>query len=245
YWNKRTGDSLRKAIAEFQQAADKDPNYALAYVGIADSYVLLEDYAGAPTSETLPKAKAFAERALQLDPSLAEAHASLAFTYTQLWRWDEAEAEFKRSIELNPNYASSHQWYSLHLRCLGRFDESFREAKLAQERDPLSLINGISVGQASQAVGDLALAIEQGKKVIDLDPNFPRGHEQLGLAYLAKWLYPEAITEFQKSAELSGRGRRSLGEVGFAFAMIGKRDEALSILKELQDKYEKHEALAQ
>ena len=245
YWNKRTGDNLNKAIVEFQKAADNDPNYALAYTGLADSYVLLEDYTGAPTSETCPKAKAFAERALQLDPSLSEAHASLAFTYTQLWQWDQAEAEYKRSIELNPNYASVHQWYSLHLRYLGRFDESLKEAKRAQEREPLSLINGISVGQSSQALGDVNTAIEQGKKVIDLDPNFPRGHEELGLAYLTKRLYPEALAEFQKAVELSGRARRSLGYLGFALAITGKRDGALAVLKELQGKYEKHRAIGQ
>jgi serine/threonine protein kinase/tetratricopeptide (TPR) repeat protein len=245
YWNKRTKDNLNKAIAQFQQAADKDPNYALAYVGLADSYVLLEDYTGAPTTETCPKAKAFAERALHLDASLAEAHASLAFTFTQLWQWDEAEAEFKRSIELNPNYASVHQWYSLHLRYMGRFDESLREAKQAEKYEPLSLINAVSVGQSALAVGDLDSAIEFGKKTIDLDPNFPRGHEELGLSYLAKKLYPEAITEFQKAVELSGRARRSLGQLGYAFAIAGKRDEALAILKELQGKYEKHEAIGQ
>ena len=167
YWNKRTGDNLRKAIAEFQRAADKDPFYALAYVGLADTYVLLEDYTGATTAETCPRAKAFAEKALQLDPSLGEAHASLAFTYTQLWQWDQAEAEFKRSIEMSPTYGPVHQWYSLHLRYVGRNAESFTESKSAQAREPLSLINGVSVTQSSIAVGDLDGAIEYGKRAID------------------------------------------------------------------------------
>lgn len=245
YWNKRTGDNLNKAIAEFQKAADKDPNYALAYVGLADTYVLLEDYTGARANETCAKAKAFAERALQLDGLSAEAHASLAYTYTQLWQWDQAEAEFKRSIELNPNYASVHQWYSLHLRYLGRFAEALRESKQAQEREPLSLINAVSITQASLAIGDFDAAIEYGKRVIDLDPNFPRGHEELGLAYLAKKRYPEAITEFQKAVSLSGRARRGLSLLGFGLAITEKRDEALAVLKELQGKYEKKEALAQ
>jgi eukaryotic-like serine/threonine-protein kinase len=245
YWNKRTRDNLNKAIAEFQKAADKDPGYALAYVGLADSYVLLEDYTGAPATETCEKSKAFAERALQLDESLAEAHASLAFTYTNLWQWDKAETEFRRAIELNPNYASTHQWYSLHLRYVGRFDESLRESKQAHKHEPLSLINNVSVAQSSMAVGDVDSAIEFGKKVIDLDPNFPRGHEELGLAYLAKRLYPEAITEFQKAVELSGRARRSLACLGSAFAMSGKRDEALAVLRELQVKYQKREAIGQ
>lgn len=245
YWNKRTKDNLNKAIAQFQQAADKDPNYALAYVGLADTYVLLEDYTGASTAETCPKAKAFAERALQLDPSLAEAHASLAFTYTQLWQWDQAEAEFKRSLSLNPNYASAHQWYSLHLRYVGRFDESLNESRRAHQSEPLSLINGISLVQSSMAVGDIDTAIEQGKKVIDLDPNFPRGHEELGLAYLANRLYSEALGEFQKAVELSERARRSLACFGYALAITGRREEALAVLKELQGKYDKHEAIGQ
>ena len=245
YWNKRTGDNLNKAIVQFQQAADKDPNFALAYTGLADSYVLLEDYTGARSSETCARAKAYAERALQLDPSQAEAHASLAYTYTNLWQWDQAEAEYKRSIELNPNYASVHQWYSLHHRYLGRFDGSLREARRSTEIDPLSLINAISIAQAFLALGEFDLTIEQGKKIIDLDPNFPKGYEELGLGYLAKRLYPEAITEFQKAAELSGRARRSLAYLGFALAASGKRDEALAIIKELQGKYEKHEAIGQ
>ena len=245
YWNKRTGDNLNKAIAEFQKAADKDPNYALAYVGLADCYVLLEDYVGTPASETCPKARAFAERALQLDPTLAEAHASLAFTFTQMWKWNEAEAEFKRSLEMNQSYAPAHQWYSLHLRFLGHFEEALDESKRAYAQEPLSLINSTSVAQASGVVGDVESAIEFARRVVDLDPNFPRGHEELGMAYLRKKLYAEARGEFQKAVELSGRGRRSLGLWGFALGITGQRDEALAIVKELQGKYEKRQALAQ
>jgi len=245
YWNKRTGDNMNKAIAEFQKAADKDPNYALVYVGLADCYVLLEDYVGTPARETCPKARAFAERALQLDPTLAEAHTSLAFTYSQMWQWDQAEAEFKRALEMNPTYAPAHQWYSLHLRVRGRNEESLNESKRAYGQEPLSLINNISVAQASGVVGDLETAIEFGKRVIDLDPNFPRGHEELGMAYLRKRLNTEAAGEFQKAVQLSGRGRRSLSLSGFALGITGKRDDALAILKELQGLYEKRLALAQ
>src|SRR5262249_11882181 len=115
YWNKRTADNIMKAIEQFQQAADKDPNYALAYVGLADCSSVLEAYTGAPASEALPKAKAFAERALELDSSLAEAHTSLGYAYNELWQWEKAEAEFKRALELNPNYPTGHQWYGLFL----------------------------------------------------------------------------------------------------------------------------------
>jgi serine/threonine-protein kinase len=131
YWNKRTADNLTKAMEQFRQAVDKDPNYALAYVGLGDSYVLLEVYAGTPASETLPKAKAFAERALQLDSSLAEAHTSLGYVYNGLWRWKEAEEEFKRAIELNPNYPTAHHWYSLCLLDVGRIDEATKTTERA------------------------------------------------------------------------------------------------------------------
>src|SRR6266550_1068566 len=118
YWNKRTGDGFKKAVEEFQQAIDRDPNYALAYDGLADCYLLLEQYTSTPANETLPKAKAAAERVLQIDDSLAEAHASLASYYHQSWRWDEAEKEFKRAISLNPNYPTAHHWYEVHLRAM-------------------------------------------------------------------------------------------------------------------------------
>src|SRR5262249_55153588 len=139
YWNKRTAGNIRKAMEQFQQAADKDPNYALAYVGLADCYTNLEEYAGAPASETYSRGKAFAERALALDDSLAEAHTSLADALHYLWHWREAEEEFKRAISLNPNYPTAHQWYSNLLRDTGRFDEALSEGKRAHELDPLSL----------------------------------------------------------------------------------------------------------
>src|SRR5712692_9807975 len=174
YWNKRTAENLSKAMEQFQQAADKDPNYALAYVGLADCYGLLEEYAGTPTSEAIPKAKAFAERALQLDDSLAEARTSLAGAYQHLWQWQQSEEEFRRAIELNPNYATAHQWYSLLLRDTGRVDQSLTESKRAQELDPLSLVIGQSLAVGYLFQGDVNAAIEQARRVIDLDANYPR-----------------------------------------------------------------------
>jgi len=245
YWNKRTAENLKKAIEQFQQAADKDPNYALAYVGLADCYLLLEDYAGTPASETFPKAKAFAQRALQLDSSLAEAHTSLAYVYTNLWQWEQAEEEFKRSIKLNPNYSTAHHWYSIYLLDLGRNDEAMAEIKRAHELDPLSLIIGTTLTYAYFAEGDVNSSIAQCKRVIDLDPNFPRAHEYLGLAYLRQGSHSEAIVELQKAVELSGRERRPLRDLGYGYAISGKRAEALTVLKELEGKYGKHEAIGQ
>ncbi len=245
YWNKRTAENVRKAMEQFQQAADKDPNYALAYVGLSDCYSLLELYVGTPASETIPKAKAFAERALQLDNSLAEAHTSLGFAYDSLWQWEKAEEEFKRALELNPSYATAHQWYGLLLLDKGRLDEALTEMKRAQELDPLSQIIGQNVVQAYLARGDVNSAIEQAKKVIDLDPNYPRGHSQLGLAYLKRGNHAEAIGELRKAVELTKRERKPLSDLGYAYAILGRRTEALAILKELETKYERHEALGQ
>ena len=245
YWNKRTAENLRKAMEQFQQAADRDPNYALAYVGLSDSYVLLENYAGTPANETLPKAKAFAERALQIDNSLAEAHTSLGYVYNNLWQWKEAEDEFKRAIELNPNYPTAHHWYSLYLLDAGRVAEAKAEIKRAHELDPLSLIIGTTVTYAYLAEGDATFATAQSKKVVELDPNFPRGHEYLGLAYLEQGRYPEAIAELQKAVELSGRERWPLRDLGYGYAISGKRAEAQAVIKELVGKYEKGHAIGQ
>ncbi len=175
YWNKRTAENLRKAMEQFQLATDKDPNYALAYVGLADCYVVLGDYTGAPTRETIPHAKAFAERALQLDASLAEAHATLGFVAQNLWQWQTAEEHFKRAIELNPNYATAHQWYSLSLLEMGRFAEALTEIKRAQELDPISVIISNNVANDYLALGDMNSSMEQSKRLIDLDPELSPG----------------------------------------------------------------------
>jgi len=245
YWNKRTADNIMKAIEQFQQAADKDPNYALAYVGLADCSSVLEAYTGAPASESLPKAKAFAERAVQLDNSLSEAHTSLAFAYQQLWQWDKADEELKRALELNPNYPLAHHWHSLLLLNMGRFDEALTEAKRAQEIDPLSLAISQNLAQVYLARGDVDAALEQSRKVIDLDPRYPRGHFYLGFAYLKQGNYAEASAELRKAADLTERDRSVFGGLGYGYGVSGRRPEALAILKELKAKYERHEALAE
>ena len=247
YWNKRTAENLRKAMEQFQQAADKDPNYALAYVGLADCYLLLEEYAGTPASETVPKGKAFAERALQLDGSLAAAHTSLAYAYHFLWQWEDAEAEFKRAIRLDPNYPTAHHWYSIQLRAVGRVDEARAEIKRAQELDPLSLIIGQSLASFYLfSEGDVNSSIEQCKRVIDLAPDYPRVYDTLGLAYLKQGRYAEAIVQLQKAVELSsGKDRRTLRSLGYAYGISGKRAEALALLKGLEREYERKEALGQ
>ena len=245
YWNKRTPDNLRKAIEQFQLAADKDPNYALAYVGLADCYSVLPLYVGTPASETLPKARAFAERALQLDNSLAEAHTSLGFACDGLWQWDKSEEEFKRALELNPTYPTGHQWYALLLLDEGRFDEALTEARRAQEFDPLSLAIGQNVTQAYLARGDVNSAITEARKIIELDARYPRGHMFLGLAYLKQGNYTEGIAELRKAADSPERDRSVPSSLGYGYAVSGRRADALAVLKELEANYEKHEAVGQ
>lgn len=241
YWNKRTADGIKKAIQQFQEALDRDPNYALAYVGLADCYLLLEEYAGTPASDTYPKAKAFAERALQIDNLLAEAHSSLGLINDALWKWEEAEKEFLRALELNPNYPTAHHWYSLHLRRVKRFDAALVEIKRAQELDPLSAVISNNVAVVYRLRGDLNSAMEQSRRVIELNPNYPGGHESLGLSYLKQQRYPEAIAELQNAAKSSGRAGGNLASLGLAYGLAGRRDQALEILGELKGKYARRE----
>ena len=245
FWNKRGADGLRKAIAQFQQALDRDPDFALGYIGLADCYLLLEGYAGMPASETLPKAKAAADRALQLDDSLAEAHTSSASTYERMWRWAEAEEEFKRAISLNPNYPTAHQWYAGYLQTKRQFDSALREAKRAQELDPLSPIINDHVAWIHLLKNDLNPGIEQCQRNLELNPNFPGTHYLLGLAYFKQRRYGDATAEFEKAVELSGRTGQWLCPLGYCYAVAGKRAEALAVLKELEEKYARREALGQ
>ena len=244
YWNKRTAVDLKRSLQEFQRAADLDPNYALAYVGLADTYVLLEEYAGVPSSETLPMASTFVQRALQIDDSLGEAHATLGLINNRLWRWDEAERDFRKAIELNPNYPTVHHWYSIELRDMGRLDDALSTIQRAHELDPLSGIIGANVAIIYATKGDFDSSIVRLNKVIDLDPNWWGGHYWLGVTHLKFGRNQEAMAELQKSVELSNRASWPLSHLGYAYATTGKRIEALAILEELEDKYPKREALA-
>src|SRR5438093_6171459 len=195
YWNKRTLDDFNRAIPYFQQAIDKDPNYALAYSGLADSYALLSVFEG-PPKEWMPRAKAAAMKALALDDNLPEAHTSLAQIIAYYdWDFAGAEREFRRAIELNPNYATAHHWHAENLSSLQRHNEALSEIRRALELDPLALIT-------NRVYGDLLLnarrydeAIEQYRKTIEMDPNFPTTHAFLGRAYEARQLYDQAVKE--------------------------------------------------
>jgi TolB-like protein/Tfp pilus assembly protein PilF/class 3 adenylate cyclase len=244
YWNRRTADGLRRALDQFQQAVDKDPTYGLAYVGLADCYLQLEEYASTPTSETLPKARAAALRALQIDDSLGEAHTSLGLINTYSRQFREAEKEYKRGIDLNSNYPTAHHWYSVYLLMQGRLDEAMAEIKRAQELDPLSRVIGDQLAICYFLKGDLNAGIEQCRKIIELDPNYPRAHGHLGWAYLKQGREQEAMAELQTGVEVSGRGSQELGFLGYGYGALGKRTEAMAVLTELKERYARRESLA-
>jgi len=242
YWNRRTAENLKKAIEQFKSATDRDPNYALAFVGLADCYVVLNEYAGTPTSETLPQAKAYAERALSLDGQLAEPHATLGSINQNLWQWAEAETEYKRAIELNPNYATAYHWYSRFLKNVKRYDEAAAMIKRAQELDPLSSVISINISRMYQLQNNHEASIGNSLKIIELDPNFAAAYDFLGISYLKLGRAAEAVTASKKSAELSNRAGINLGDLGYVYAATGKRAEAIAVVKELEDKYARKEA---
>ena len=244
YWNKRTAEGLEKAIRQFQHAADEDPSFALAYVGLADCYLVLEQYAGRPSSETLPKARAAALRALEIDDSLAEAHTSLGMVYYQLWQPAEAEKEYGRAIDLDPNYATAHHWNSLLLTAQGRLDDAMTEIERAQQADALSPIVAINVAGQHLRRGNFDAATMQYQKALEVNPNFARAIADLGLIAAKQRREEEAIANLKKAAELTGRANEELGFLDYGYGIIGKREEAMSVLKELEARHARRESPA-
>ena len=197
-WNKRNAEGMYKAIEYFNQAIEIDPQYALAYAGIADCYNLLDIWANLPTSETFPRAKAAAQKALQIDDQLAEAHTSLAYAiHTYEWDWKAAEREYRRAIELNPNYATARQWYAEFLTAVGRFDEAGQQGKKALEIDPMSPIINAVVAWNFTMARRYDAAIQQGTRTTQLFPDFMPGHAYLGLALLESGRAREAIAPLE------------------------------------------------
>ncbi len=235
YWNKRTEENFYKAITCFNQAIEMDPNYALAYSGIADSYNMLGSYACLPPKEAFPRAKQAATKALELDDKLAEAHTSLAFIESGFdWDFPSAENSFKNALDLNPNYSTAHFWYGYDLAEIGRMDEGLIELKRAQELDPLSLVINSHLAWLHYLSFDYESAIKQCKKVLEMDPNFAHVHAVLGRVYVQKSSFDLAIEEFQKAIDLSGSSRLYLAELGHTYALAGKADEAYKVLEELR-----------
>lgn len=225
---------MKKGIEYFQQAIDRDPNYALAYAGIAECYNSLGIYQLLPPTEVLPKAKAAAERALASDETLAEAHAAMAHIKFYDWDWLGAEREFKRTFELNPNYAQAHLAYGNYLAAMGRISEAIAAKKRALELEPLSLIVNAGLGWTFYTSRQYAEAIKQLRKTLEMDANFQRAHHYLGLAYGQKGMFEEAIAEFQKARTL-GDTPETLAWLGTSYALAGKRNEAQKVIGELNE----------
>ena len=235
---KRTKEGLQKGVEYFHQAIERDPSYALAYAGLADSYTLLGSgtYGALPAQGAMADAKAMALRALAIDDALAEAHTSLAFVRFRFdWAWLDAEKGFEQALQLNPRYARAHHWYALFLAAMGRRGEAMGEIRQAQILDPLALTISTAVGRIWHFARQYDQAIEQFLKTLDLDPNFVSAHFDLGASYLQKSMFQEALTEFQTCVALSGGSLIYVAAVAEACARLGKRDEAYKILRQLED----------
>ncbi len=239
-WNKRTGEDIQKAIGYFRQAIDKDPTYALAYAGLADSYAILFYYAGLPPSETFLMAKAAASKALEIDDTLAQAHATLAFVHENFdWDFSAAGKEYRRAIELDPKYPTAHHWYSLYLSGIGRHEQAIAEAERVYKLDPLSPIISNLRAAAFYSARQYDRAIEAARKTLELDKGFSPAHFSLGCALEQKKMYPEAIAALEEAVRLSGRRIRADADLGHAYAVSGRREEAMRMIEELKARSER------
>ena len=237
FWNKRTADGLRVALAYFNQAIEEDPNYAQAYSGLADTHALLGDwqYAVMTPKQAYPKAKAAALKAVELDSALGEAHNSLAFVLDGFdWDLDSGGKEFRRAIELNPGYATAHHWYAWHLALLGRYNEAIAEMRKAESLDPLSLIINADLAELLVLAHSYDESMRQSRKTIEMDPNFAMAHNQLGQVYLQQHVYKEAVAELQKAVHLSAGSPTCIANLARAYALSGQRSEAIKLLSDLK-----------
>jgi TolB-like protein/DNA-binding winged helix-turn-helix (wHTH) protein/Tfp pilus assembly protein PilF len=237
FWNKRTSDGLRAALAYFNQAIEEDPNYAQAYSGLADTYALMGDwqYAVMTSKEAFPKAKAAAIKALELDSSLSEAHTSLGYSLRAFdWDFDSAGKEFRQAIEINPGYATAHHWNAMNLGLLGRPQEALVEMRKAENLDPLSLIINADLAEFLLLTHSYDESVKQGRKIIEMDSTFAIGHKQLGDAYLLKQMDKEAVAELQEAVRLSGGSPICVADLARAYVASGKNKEAMKLLSDLK-----------
>jgi tetratricopeptide (TPR) repeat protein len=239
FWNKRTGEDLEKAVEYFNRAIERDPNYAPAYSGLADTYALWGDweYGVLAPRDAFPRAKAAAVKALQLDNTLGEAHTSLAFCLDAFdWDLKSADTEFRRGIELNPGYATAHHWYAWHMALLRKNDDAIAEMKRAQDLDPLSLIINADLAELLLIAHFTDESIRQSRKTIEMEVNFPLAHNQLALAYLQRQNHADAISELQKAVQLSAGSQTCTANLARAYALSGRRNEAVQLLGDLKQR---------
>jgi serine/threonine-protein kinase len=230
-WNQRSAAALPEAVRYLEQAVARDSGFARAWAALADAYILLVPYAGAPRDETWPKARAAAERALALDSTLTEAHTSLGYgSMIYEWDWPAAEASFRRAIAANPNYPTGHHWYADFLAGRGRLEESLREMQRAHELDPLSRIIGAELGWVYHLLHRSEEAEAQVRRTLTLDPNYAHASLILGLVLVERKRYAEAIEALRRAIELGGDYDPANGALVTAYARSGDRATALELL---------------
>jgi TolB-like protein/Flp pilus assembly protein TadD len=234
YWNKRTEESVKKALSYFHRAIDTDPTYAQGYAGLADSYNILGYYNALPPIEAYPKGKAAALKALELDNSLAEPHATLGVVKRDFeWDWSGAEEEFQRAIELNPGCVEAYHWRGTLLSMLGRHAEALREKTKALAIDPLSVVIRTDLARMFYFSRDYDRSLEQYRVALDMDPNFGSAHLWLAHVYEQNGLFEQAISELKTGMRLSSDSTFALAKLGHGYALAGRRDEAHAVLNQL------------
>jgi len=240
FWNKRTEDGLRKSVDYFQHAIARDPKFAAAYAGLADSYSIMGSDV-LPARVASSKAHTAANRALELDPPIAEGHAELALVeFYYDWNWTRSEQEFRRAIELNPNYATAHQWYSYYLAAMGRFPEAMEEARKAQQIDPLSLSINTTLAGRYRDLGQYAQAIDLNRRTLEMDPDFAPAHIALGAAYEGQGMWLQAISEYRKAVNLSGNSPPAWAALGYVYGVSGNQEEARKVIARLREASKGH-----
>jgi eukaryotic-like serine/threonine-protein kinase len=246
HWNKRKAEDLQKAVGYFNQAIEKDPQYALAYAGLASAYAILPEYSSLPAGEFIPKAEAASKKALELDATLAEPHAVLGLIkFEYQWDWEGAEKELKRAMELDPNYPTAYHWYSNSLEEQGRLEEALAWIRRAQDLDPLSTVISSNAGEVLSFMQRHEDAIEQLNKTLELDPTFPAALVVLGDLYAQQNKYDDAIGALQRVRQILGADNPyGAGDLGYVYAKAGKRNEAIDILNHLLEFSRKGSALS-
>jgi len=237
YWNKRTSVGIDRAIDYFNKAISLDSMYALAYAGLADSYLIQPQYSGTPTRISVPLAVEAAHRAVELDATSAEAQTSLAFAYFDEWKFEEAEREFKHAISLNPRYPTAYHWYSILLARVGRSDETSTVINRAYELDPYSPIIALNVALISFRQGKYDESLRLLRQSTELDPSFASGYAWEGMTLMRMKNYTKAEASFLKAVELSGRSSESLSFLGYFYGKRRKRSEAMTIARDLEQRY--------
>ena len=236
YWNKRTEQSVRKALSFFQRAIDHDPTYAQGYAGLADTYNILGYYNALAPAEAYPKAEAAALKALELDESLAEPHAALGVVKRDFeWDWTGAHAEFRRAIELNPGYVEAYHWRSTLLSMRGQHEEALVEKKKTLAMDPLSVVIRTDLARMFYFHREYERSIEQYRAALDMDPNFSSAHLWLAQAYERTGRFEEAIAALQTGCLLSGDSAYAMARLGQGYALAGNGGQARAILNRLDE----------